>query len=147
MAAMTANENVPVKPLAQRSGASSQGELSEYDERPGMLNVQLATFPPVDRPPVTCFRIRGVVLSPLVSPFLLFGDSGHRSRKLPRFGKEDGVVECVSQDWVRRLSQCKDAGRIPKTAGSTADLKGQSAVTHHLHEIDAIASLRQIDLQ
>ena len=86
-------------------------------------------------------------LLPLVSPFLLFGHSGHRSRKLPRFGKEDGVVKGVSQDRVRRLGQRKDAGRILETAGSTVDLKGQRTVTHHMHEIDAITSLRQIDPQ
>jgi len=84
---------------------------------------------------------------PVVSVFLFDVHSENRSRKLPRFGKEDGVVRGVSQDRVRRFGQRKDAGRGLEAAGSTADLKGQSAMTHHLHEIYAITSLRQIDLQ
>src|SRR5271157_4296535 len=87
------------------------------------------------------------LLLPLVSRLRPHGHSGHRSRKLPRFGKEDGVVKGVGQDRQRRLGQRKDAGRILETAGSTVDLKGQSTVTHHMHEIYAITSLREIDLQ
>jgi hypothetical protein len=34
-----------MKPIARRGGASSQGELYEYDERFGMLNAYFETFP------------------------------------------------------------------------------------------------------
>jgi hypothetical protein len=46
------HKNVPLKPIARRGGASSQGEVYDYYERPGMLNVYFATFHPVDSPPV-----------------------------------------------------------------------------------------------
>jgi hypothetical protein len=49
------HENVSMKPIAGQRGAISQGELYEYDERPGMLNVHLRHFRPVDRPPVTWY--------------------------------------------------------------------------------------------
>jgi hypothetical protein len=45
-AARHVHKNVPLKPIARRGGASSQGELYEYYERPGMLNVYFATLPP-----------------------------------------------------------------------------------------------------
>ena len=83
----------------------------------------------------------------VVSVFSFNVHSENRSRQLARFAKEDGVVRGVSQDRVRRFGQCQDAGRVLEAAGSTVDLKGQSAMTHHLHEIYAITALRQIDLQ
>jgi hypothetical protein len=83
----------------------------------------------------------------VVSVFPFNVHSENRSRKLPRFSKEDGVVRGVSQDRVRCFGQCQDAGRVLEAAGSTVDLKGQRTMTHHLHEIYAITALRQIDLQ
>ena len=40
------HKNVPLKPIARRGGASSQGELYEYYQCLGMLNFYPATFPP-----------------------------------------------------------------------------------------------------
>ena len=80
----------------------------------------------------------------LVVPYVC---SGNRSRKLPGIGKEDRVVKGVGQHRQVRLGQRKDAGRILETAGSTSDLEGQSALCLSSREIDAILSLREIDLQ
>jgi hypothetical protein len=60
---------------------------------------------------------------PVVSVFLFNVHSENRSRKLPRFGKEDGIVRGVSQNRVRRFGQRKDTGRVLETSGSTVDLK------------------------
>ena len=111
-----------------------------------MLNAYFAAFPRVTVRRSPAIESEAYFPLPVVSVFLFNVHSGNRSRKLPRFGKEDGVVRSVGQHRVRRLGQRQDAGRILETAGSTVDLKSQRAVAHQLHEIYAIASLRQIDL-
>ena len=78
---------------------------------------------------------------------MLLADSGNRSRKLPGSGKEDGIVRGVGQHRHGRLGKRKGAGRILETAGSPSDLKSQRAVALLSREIDAIASLREMDIQ
>ena len=86
-------------------------------------------------------------LMPLVLAFLLRGQSRNHSSKSARRGKKDGVFSGIGQHRQHRLGQSKDAGRILKTASSTGDLKSHSAVALLGHEINAIGSLHQIDLQ
>ena len=73
--------------------------------------------------------------------------SGDRSGKFTRTRKKDGITKGVGQDRDVRLVQRKGAGRILETAGSTSDLKSQNTVGLLGREIDAIGSLREIDLQ
>jgi len=86
-------------------------------------------------------------LLPLGLPFLPYGHSGNRSRKLPSLVKKDGVVKVVGQHRHCRLCVRKGAGRILETAGPTSDLEGQSTVALIRHEIYAIVSVREFDVQ
>ena len=87
------------------------------------------------------------LLLPLLVVVPISAYSGDRSGKFARTRKKDGVTKGVGQDRDVRLVQRKGAGRILETAGSTSDLKSQSTVGLLGREIDAIGSLREIDLQ
>ena len=83
-------------------------------------------------------------------PFVWFfssADSGNRSRVLPGSGKEDGIARGVGQHCLHCFGKRKGTGRILETAGSPGDLKSHGALGLISREIDAIASLREIDIQ
>ena len=97
--------------------------------------------------------IRSAVIVPAGSPpateplWSGVASSGNRSRKLPCLRKKDGVARGIAQYGRRRLSKGQDAGGPLETAGSAGDLEGQSTLGLIRREIDAIASVREIDLQ
>jgi len=84
---------------------------------------------------------------PPISVVIVAGHSGDRSRQFARLGKKDGVAKGIDQHRPHRLGQRKDAGRILERAGSTSDLKSHSTVALLGHEIYAIGSLGDIDVQ
>ena len=86
------------------------------------------------------------VLLPFVLALLL-ADSGNRSSKFAGSVKEDGISRRVGQQGYCGLGIRKGAGCILETAGAPRDLKSQSAVAHIGHEINAIATLHELNIQ
>ena len=96
---------------------------------------QIRSIVPVGPPPATEPLLSGVA------------SSGNRSLKLPCLRKKDGVVQGVAQYGRRCLGKGQDAGGPFETACSAGDLEGQSTQGLIRREIDAIASVREIDNQ
>ena len=65
----------------------------------------------------------------------------------PVAAKKTGLLEASANTGFTVSVNVSDAGCILETTGSTSDLKSPGTVGLQSHEIDAIVSLRELDLQ